>query len=249
MAEEQHKERVRELAARFAADHPKMQPDEWAAAIGARVHYGNLGDKDGMYDPQRNLILLPDSGNPKRRRFTAAHEVVHSLILGDGDLLSDLHDAYEGEELEVAIEVLCNTGAAAILIPPPDLEYTIGRYGGGAAVIPRLCTQFDVSPQTACIALAGALPTKSIVAMLKARGRGAGKHLVVDFSTRAPSMRYSMAEGTRIPDTSPATLAWQTGLQIEQDDFIPFRTGRRMPAVVDAHPEGATVYAVFTSKV
>jgi hypothetical protein len=124
----EHKTRVRELAAEFNLSHPSREPLDLAAAIGAKLEYGDLGDKDGAFDPNRNVIFISKTVTLERQRFTMAHEVTHALILADEDLLSDLHDAYEGDDLEEAIEILCNVGASAILVPESELEALLQKY-------------------------------------------------------------------------------------------------------------------------
>ena len=54
------------------------------------------------------------------------------------DLLSDLHDAYEGDELEQKIETLCNVAAAAILIPQHLLSEMCEKYGYTGETLARL---------------------------------------------------------------------------------------------------------------
>jgi hypothetical protein len=50
-------------------------------------------------------------------------------------------------------------------------------------------------------------------------------------------MKYPLSSGTPIPEDHAAQLALETGLPIARNDYIPFRSGRRMPAFVDAHPK------------
>lgn len=242
----EHKARVRALAAGFGREHPGREPAELAAAIGAELQYGDLGDKDGAFDPSRGVLLLNVAAGPERQRFTLAHEVTHALILADDDLLSDLHDAYEGDALEGAIEVLCNVGASAILVPPTELQTALARFGRGARAVPRIAGHFGISRPAACVALAQALETRAIVGVLRPRGRGARKHLEVEFAAKTERMKYSLSPGTAIPEEHAAQVAYETGLPLEASSFLPFRSGRRMPASVDAHPEGGVVFSVFT---
>jgi Zn-dependent peptidase ImmA (M78 family) len=240
-----HKTRVREIAARFSLEHPAREPLDLAGAVGVKLEYGDLGDKDGAFDPSRNVIFLNRASGLERQRFTMAHEVTHFLILQDDDLLSDLHDAYEGEALEEAIEVLCNVGASAILVPEPELEVMLEKYGRGARVLPRIVQGFSVSRPAACVALAQHLEGKAIVSVLRAKGKGIKKTLEVQFSTKTSEMRYSLSVGTPFPLDHPAMTAFETGLPLLEKHFIPFRSGKKMPAMVDVYPEGQLVYAIF----
>jgi Zn-dependent peptidase ImmA (M78 family) len=244
----QHKAQVRALAARFAALHPLREPLALAQAIGASLQYGDLGDKDGAFDPSRKLVLLNQTSSPERLRFTMAHEVTHALILGDDDLLSDLHDAYAGDEFEQHLETLCNIGASEILMPREPLRQLLATYGQKAVALPRLARHFAVSRQAACVALVEQLEqqaTSSIVALLRARG-SASKRLEVEFAVKTEQMKYPLIPGTLIPTEHIASYALETGLPMEGKGFIPFRSGRKMPANVDAHPESGVVFVIFT---
>jgi Zn-dependent peptidase ImmA (M78 family) len=274
MLQPEHKIRVRSLAAAFALEHPGREPLELAAAIKARLEYADLGDKDGMFDPTRRVVFLSNGARPERQRFTMAHEVTHSLILGDDDLLSDLHDAYEGEELENNIETLCNVGASEILVPQVQLLQLLARIGRGARSVSKISSQFQVSRSAACVTLAEHLETSAIVAVLRAKGKpvspnraglstnevnglttyeigqvsSKGKLLLeVEFSTRTEHMKYPLVTGTPIPPEHTAFKAYESGLPLEEEGFIPFRSGKQMKAVVDAFPEGGVVYTVFTA--
>ncbi len=68
----EHKTRVRELAAEFNLSHPSREPLDLAAAIGAKLEYGDLGDKDGAFDPNRNVdffIQNRDRSNANASRW------------------------------------------------------------------------------------------------------------------------------------------------------------------------------------
>ena len=242
----EHKTRVRALAADFSRERRSRDPKELADAIGVRLEFGDLGDKDGMYDPHRNVVLLSQASGLERQRFTMAHEVTHALILQDDDLLSDLHDAYEGNDLEEAIEILCNVGASAILVPENELEDLFTRYGRGARSIPRIAQTFQVSKPAACVTLAQHLELPALVSVLRAKGRTSNRTLEVEFAAKTDAMKYPLKPGTSVPNDHTAFKALETGFAFEEPSFIPFRSGKKMPALVDAHPEAGTVYAVFT---
>jgi Zn-dependent peptidase ImmA (M78 family) len=242
----EHKTRVREIAAEFSQDHPSTEPIDLAEAVGVRLEYGDLGDKDGAYDPQRNVIFLSKKASPERQRFTMAHEVTHFLILADDDLLSDLHDAYSGDALEENIEVLCNVGASEILVPSTELEKLLKRYGRSARAIPKITQSFGVSRPAACVALASHLEEPGIVCVMRSKGKPGARHLEVEFSAKSDGMKYGLGTGTHMPSDHPCVTALETGLPLEERSYIPFRSGKKMPALVDAHPEGSIVYALFT---
>jgi Zn-dependent peptidase ImmA (M78 family) len=242
----EHKARVREIAARFSASDPSREPLDLAARVGVKLEYGDLGDKDGAYDPSRNVIFLNRTSVVERQRFTMAHEITHFLILADEELLSDLHDVYEGETLEEAIEILCNVGASEILIPHTELAEVLSKYGHGARVLPRIVAQFKVSKPAACVALAQQLEGRVIIAILRAAKKADRSSFTVQFSAKTASQRNALAIGTPIPLDHPLMIAFETGLSLVESSYVPFRNGHKKAALVDAHPEGNVVYAILT---
>jgi Zn-dependent peptidase ImmA (M78 family) len=252
-----HKQKVRILAEEFFSIYQAREPLDLANAIGVRLEYGDLGDKDGAFDPERNVVFLSKKSSPERQRFTMAHEVTHFLILADDELLSDLHDAYEGDALEENIEVLCNIGASAILVPEDQLAALLKRYGQSARALAKISQQFGISKPAACVVMAEQIEEPAVVAILRAKGKHATRRdtlhdgetpaqsLEVSFATKTELMKYTLANGTLIPPLHPAYIALETGLPIEEPSFLPFRSGKKMPAMVDAHPDGRVVFAIF----
>jgi Zn-dependent peptidase ImmA (M78 family) len=253
----EHKAHVRHLAAEFLALHHAREPLELAQAIGVRLEYGDLGDKDGAFDPERNVVFLSKKSSPERQRFTMAHEVTHFLILADDDFLSDLHDAYEGEHLEENIEVLCNIGASEILVPQAELEALLARYGQSARALVKIVKTFGVSRPAACVALVEHMQEAAIVAVCRAKGKiqtrrdtlhggeNPSRSLEVSFACKTEGIKYSLANGSPIPSDHPIYTALETGLPIEDSSYVPFKSGKKMPALVDVHPDGSVVFVVF----
>lgn len=106
------------------------------------VSTGELPDgKDGSYlKDERRIILSSKVTTPERINFTFCHEVMHSRIEDDDDLLSDFADAHRRSD-EAAMERLCNAGAAEMLVPSESLR----QYGCSVSLIPTLCEQFSAS--------------------------------------------------------------------------------------------------------
>jgi Zn-dependent peptidase ImmA (M78 family) len=257
MLQPEHKTHVRHLATEFLALYHAREPLELAQAIGVRLEYGDLGDKDGAYDPERNVVFLSKKASPERQRFTMAHEVTHFLILADDDFLSDLHDAYEGDHLEENIEVLCNIGASEILVPSAELEKLLSRYGHSARALQKIVQTFGVSKPAACVAMVEQMQDAAIVAVCRAKGKtqtrretlhggeNPARSLEVSFVCKTESVKYSLTVGSQIPSNHPVYTALETGLPIEEQSYVPFKSGKKMPALVDAQPEGGIVFAVF----
>ncbi|GHG04188.1 radiation response metalloprotease IrrE [Deinococcus piscis] len=203
-----------------------------------------LGDRDGAYDPEHHLILIDSAASPQRQRFTLAHEISHALLLNDDDLLSDVHDLFEGDRLEQAIETLCNVGAAAMLMPPALVRELLGRFGPTGRALSELARRADVSASAALYTLAAETDAAVLYAVCGA-GRGAGEALQVRVSAASPAFPYSLSPGTAIPAGHPVQEAKASGLPVEAPSYLPFRSGRRMPAYVTAYPAGGLVTVAF----
>ncbi|MBB6097436.1 Zn-dependent peptidase ImmA (M78 family) [Deinobacterium chartae] len=243
---EEHKRRVRELARDYANRHPARDSLALAEGLGAKLAYADLGERDGAFDPEHGLILVNRKASPERQRFTLAHEVIHALLLEDDDLLSELHDAYAGEELEMAIETLCNVGAASLLVSEADLHGTVERHAQRASGVPDLARRAGVSLSTAMIALSEHAAVPLILALASPASKGGP--LVVKFSVTSKVMRYPLATGTPVPDGHPVDLAYHTGLPIDTQSYVPFRSGQKMPAWVSAFPQKFQVVASFQTE-
>lgn len=243
------KARMRVLGTEYGQRVPGLDAHSLMLALeGIGLEFMPMGDRDGAYDPEHHIILINSQVRPERQRFTLAHEISHALLLGDDDLLSDIHDAFEGERLEQVIETLCNVGAAAILIPEALVADMVTRFGYSGRTLAELARRADVSHSTALYALAEQTPTPTIYAVCvaeKLRNKE-GSFLSVRVSGASPGIKYSLKAGTPIPPEHPVAEALESGFQTDRKSFIPFRSGRKMPAFVSAYPAGRVVTVSFT---
>ncbi|MCX7803484.1 MAG: ImmA/IrrE family metallo-endopeptidase [Meiothermus ruber] len=229
--------RVIELAQEYRKTHAPLTPERLAGGIGAGLSYGRLPDgKFGALVPEKNHILIDQDSPPKRQRFTLAHEVMHVLIQQDDDLLSELHEAYAGQELEKELEALCNLGAAEMLLPGQAVEAAIARKGQTPRLIPELAELHQVSEEVAIIALAERGPVPSIVLM------AGSKPLRVYFSAKHPQVVGWVSRGAGFRREDPLVVAFETDL--------PQKTTARLPNhevlySLEAYPRNGRVYAVY----
>jgi Zn-dependent peptidase ImmA (M78 family) len=243
---------MRELAREYAAGLPSLDTHslmegELLISASVRLEFMPMGDRDGAYDPENKVILINSQARPERQRFTLAHEISHALLLSDDDLLSDLHDRYEGDELEGMIETLCNVGASAILIADALMSEILDRFGVTGRAIAELVRRADVSGSAALYALAEAASGQVLLAVCAPVGRGEARQLTVRASAATAGVKYTLRPGTPIPDEHPVMIASETGLEISGKSYVPFRSGRKLPAMVNVYPDGngRRVFASF----
>lgn len=227
------RQRMRELAFTYADALPALDSHHLLQGLeGVSLVTADLGECDGMYDPEHHLILINNKSSFERQRFTLAHEISHALLIKDEDLLCDLHDYFYDEALEKEIEILCNIGAAALLIRPQWITECTTRFGYTAKALIELTRRAHVSYSVAAYTLAEQTPVPTIYALCQSYV----SQLQVSFSTTSASMLYSWSKGTIIPTEHPIFDVWSTHLPMESFSYIPFRSGKRMPAYLTAHP-------------
>jgi uncharacterized protein DUF955 len=106
--------------------------------------------QDGRFLPGPPPTILVKAGQPwARQRFTIAHELGHWAVAADGDRSASLREAFHSEE------VLCNSVAAALLMPRP---WILSTFPGAAedrslAMLQRVARAAGVSLSAAVIRL------------------------------------------------------------------------------------------------
>lgn len=121
-----------------------------ASLQGIRVeNTGHLGrGRDALWTSGR--ILVSRGAPPTRRRYSIAHEIVHSFLAAhdeavDFSVLSPaVRELAEGE-----LEYLCQIGAAEILMPLQSYADRMGNGMPSIVFILRLARDFEVSPEAA----------------------------------------------------------------------------------------------------
>ncbi|MDX2007692.1 MAG: ImmA/IrrE family metallo-endopeptidase [Meiothermus sp.] len=231
------RQKVLEIARRYRLAHAPLSPERLAAGVGTGLQYGKLPEgKFGAFLPEKNQILIDQESPPRRQRFTLAHEVMHVLIQNDDDLLSDLHEAYEGTKLEVELENLCNLGAAEMLLPAETVEAAIAKKGQSPKLIPDLAESHQVSEEVVIIALAERGPTPSVVLM------AGSKPLRVYFSAKHPRFFDKVSRGTGFRRDDPVVVAFETGLPYKGRGSLPSHSATYG---LEVYPKNGRVYAVY----
>ena len=143
-------------------------------------------------------------------------------------------------------------------MPDTLIDEVLMRFGPTGRALAELARRADVSASSALYALA----ERTVVPVLYAvcavtrldvesegdeeEGRTSPvKALTVRASAAAPGVKYSLRSGTPIPEEHPVAVALGTQLPIAQESYVPFRSGRKMPAYVDAFPDRQRVLVSF----
>ena len=109
-------------------------------------------DKDGFHHGDQ-IYVSASLTCAERVEFTIFHEILHILLERDGEIPSELHDHFYGQDKQKEVQVLeflCQVGAAEFVMP--SAEYVALMQGGGW----RLSAVEDAAGQFGCSVIAAA---------------------------------------------------------------------------------------------
>lgn len=197
-------------------------------------------DKDGAYIEQEAKIIINKLvTSEERRQFTLCHEVVHYLIRLDDNLYSYLHDAYpKTTDFERTVELICNIGAAEMILPKEIVRSLIGQKGFSLNLLLDLCQLDLVSGPAAFIQMVqyapnqcyGVICERGILPIPENLDQNTFVHqtptsaLYVLYAVWSPSAQYSIARFTRIPNDHILFRILANQVVIKGKDRIPFRS-------------------------
>ncbi len=242
--------------------HPAWQdPHALCEALGLRLGFGRLGPgREGA--ALANEIVL-DSGIElaARRHFTLYHEIVHCLIRHNDRLYSTLHDQYRSDEdFQRITERLCDIGAAEFLLPRATVLTAVATQGFSVALVEALSGPEGPSRTAVCAQLAACAKHRCIAVVcrrLPPVGEGqvpmpgssapGPAALTVALAINSASMRYRVAQGTRIPTGHLLHEAYQSdhGDWVRGQAPIPFRNNSSWRVDCEAMRLGGQVFALF----
>lgn len=179
-----------------------------AALFQVTVCTGELPEgKDGSYlKDERRIILSSSVTTPERINFTFCHELMHSRIEDDGDLLSDFADAHRRSD-EAAMERLCNAGAAEVLLPAEDVR----QFDCSVALIPELSERFFASSIAVALQMINCADDARYLVIAELRTvivapatpldpyNRIGDRLVVVYGAKSPAAKYFIRRNRHLP--------------------------------------------------
>ena len=151
-------QRARQLAEEFAEDLAKRGGATPIGPIDVKAIAAHLGltifpddiPQDGRFVPGPQPAIIVRRGQlAGRERFTIAHELVHWAVAYGGTPAAEASDAFVSEEM------LCNTVAAALLMPKEWMhdEFSDAFEDQSIETVMRVATQARVSLGAAVIRL------------------------------------------------------------------------------------------------
>ncbi|MDF1500750.1 MAG: ImmA/IrrE family metallo-endopeptidase [Anaerolineales bacterium] len=241
-----------------------ITPEEAVRRFGLRIRLGDLPDgKDGVYIKDSKTIVISQVVTSKERRnFTCYHEFVHHLVRQEDELYSYLHETYSGPgKFEGVIELLCNIGAAELIIPRRKVRALIEAEGFTLAHLPRLCSDRDVSAPAALIQLVqcaphrcygvvceeGVPPTSIPTGQQALMPKPSKPSLYILYAAWSPSAKYSIARYTILPGDHLLAQSYRDRCLISGEERIPFRSGNEWRVPCETMYFRGKGYGVFNA--
>lgn len=156
-----------------------------------------------------------------RLRYSVAHEIAHTLFPDCVERIRNRSAYHELQGDEWQLEVLCNVGAAELLMPVGSLQSQSVEQLGIDAVL-ALRSRFDVSTEAILIRTVHVTeePCSAFVASRLERGARAGQYRI-DYSIPSRSWPLRLRAGFFLPEQSVVQQCTAIGYTAKGDDVLP----------------------------
>lgn len=159
-------------------------------------------DEYAFYSRKEKFIAIDlEKGTPERVNFSFFHEITHHIIENDNELYYALTElAGDKKVLDDIEEELANTGAAEFLMPSEEIREIIGQKGFCIKLFPEIYEKYPASRQAVLVQMAQCTSHKCILCMCgSTKDNNLSDRLMVEFSTKSPSTKYSIGKNHLIP--------------------------------------------------
>ena len=171
------------------------------------------------------LIAINSSKPPRRRRYSLAHEISHTLfpdyddtLRSAGKLWRDARKPMKTDAANVELERLCDIGASELLLPEFAFRPLLLADGLSLDTVVRLSTLFDASLEATCRRATDITHERAMTLVVQPWDTETGKptreyapraslRVARSFPSRASS-NWTLRSGTQVPTTSVASKAW-----------------------------------------
>ncbi|SFT97596.1 protein of unknown function [Paraburkholderia aspalathi] len=216
-------QRARQLVLRAMDDGwsgPPFDPLLLAKWLGMQAEArGDIPDARTVPAPDGNMLLEYNPTRPRGRvRFSIAHEVAHTLFADCAEDVRHRDGGPSPTKDNWQLEVLCNIGAAELLMPLGSFSQLVGKELSIQSVI-ELRKQFDVSVEACLIRLTklATTPCSAFCASLHEDGQ-----YRIDYCIPAPGSKNPVSVGQSVPDGSAITDTTAIGFTaVGQEQWTP----------------------------
>jgi hypothetical protein len=192
-----------------------------AQAQRATIEEASLGTLDGCLLPSGEGFLIKINSNmpERRRRFSLAHEIGHTLIRSAGDGCKYRHlitkAKLRARSTRQREETLCDIAAAEILMPENLFRPWLAGRATSIRAIEAAAIHFEVSRQAAAIRLSEMSEAPAEIVCWKPRGARLEPAWFTGFSHfRRCATEGDMARAFADLDSTPVRALWSSRVEI-----------------------------------
>ena len=178
---------------------PPYDPIELAQMLGIDI-VPNDAINDARIIPIENTYRIEYNPfqNSRRINFSLAHEIVHTLFPDCNERIRN-REAKGSTEWEV--ELLCNIGAAELLLPYGKFSFDVNNMPINLDSIKFLADKYKVSIESVLIRLCE-VTHKTCLFAITSFSKNDQKELVVDYYQSSKASPIKLGRGTKIPKSS-----------------------------------------------
>ena len=233
--------------------------------FGINIYRQNLPFyQDGYYSGEGKAIIINKNLSYQPRiLFTIFHEITHYLIEKNEEIYEYLTDNFKenDKKFKNCLEYLCNLGAAEFLIPTSKIQDEIIKNGFSINSFKIIKRKFESSAPAflikfayhsphdcICISCIYGLSNHNINKNQKSLFNNTNhftNNLYIDYSAKSKNFKYPLRRFTIIPKDHPINQCFQNKCDFANDSYIPFPSGKKMPAHIECYYDKGKVYAIF----
>ncbi len=156
----QHLIRIRIDAARnLGWDGPPYDPRFLASTMGINSEKSKkliLSEDAELHPtPDGKLVIRYNPDKPRtRQNFSIAHEIGHTFFPEYEDQFKARHELGRFDP-DSEVEYLCDLGASEIVLPAPEFDIDVRRWGISLASLKKLSTRYEASREASAIRMIG----------------------------------------------------------------------------------------------
>ncbi len=193
---------------------PPFDPVGLARILGLKIEpRGDIPDARTVASEKGLLIEFNPSRPRARVKFSVAHEIAHSFFPDCAEAVRNRGGNSEAGKDDWQLEVLCNVGAAELLMPAGSFP----EVGGSQLQISQLLNlrrEFDVSTEALLIRVAK-LSREPCAAFCASHH---GDHYGLDYVIRSRGWNTKVSPGIKLPETSVVADANAIGYTAAGDE-------------------------------
>lgn len=189
-----------------------------------------------VYDSGGKTVIEFNPNRPAGRvNFSIAHEIAHTFFSDWREKIRNRERNFDGQQ-SWQLEMLCNIGAAEILMPLGSFPHDVARAESIESVM-EIRKQFDVSTEAILIRLAKISPTPLLVFAASRVGEGEKSKYRIDYSIPSVHWQGGRIDGLKLSNSEAFSQCVAIGTTANARESWP-----GLPTKISVHAVGLPPY-------